>query len=109
MRVSSADWFKAGVARQRAGPTSIGIAPRACAILNKLLLLLLLLSGCAGGRIVRGTPTLTPPTTEAYAKPKPTPPGTTARPRTVFAPLPKHPLQAKSPQKNTSLSLSEPR
>ena len=25
--VSSADWFKAGVARQRAGPTSLGIAP----------------------------------------------------------------------------------
>ena len=28
--------------RQRVGPTSSGIAPRACAILNKLLLLLLL-------------------------------------------------------------------
>ena len=25
--VSSADWFKAGVARQRGGPTSLGIAP----------------------------------------------------------------------------------
>ena len=43
MRVSSAEWFKAGVALQRAGPTSLGIAPRACTILNKLLLLLLLL------------------------------------------------------------------
>ena len=32
----------AGVARQRAGPTSLGIAPRACTILNKLFLLLLL-------------------------------------------------------------------
>ena len=40
MRVSSADWFKAGVARQRADPISLGIAPRACTILSKLLLLL---------------------------------------------------------------------
>ena len=40
---SSADWFKAGVARQRADPISLGIAPRACTILSKLLLLLLLL------------------------------------------------------------------
>ena len=38
MRVSSADWFKAGVARQRADPISLGIAPRACTILSKLLL-----------------------------------------------------------------------
>ena len=36
-------WFKAGVARQRLGPTSLGIAPRAYTILNKLHLLLLLL------------------------------------------------------------------
>ena len=43
MRISSADWFKAGVARQRVGPISLGIAPRACMILSKLLLLLLLL------------------------------------------------------------------
>ena len=43
MRISSADWFKAGVARQRVGPISLGIAPRACTILSKLLLLLLLL------------------------------------------------------------------
>jgi hypothetical protein len=43
VRVSSANWFKAGVARQRVGPTSSGIAPRACMILNKLLHLLLLL------------------------------------------------------------------
>ena len=43
MRVSSADWFKAGVARQRVGPISLGIATRACTILSKLLLLLLLL------------------------------------------------------------------
>ena len=42
MRISSADWFKAGVARQRVGPISLGIAPRACMILSKLLLLLLL-------------------------------------------------------------------
>ena len=34
---------KAGVARQRVGPTSLGIASRACTILNKLLLFLLLL------------------------------------------------------------------
>ena len=34
---------KAGVARQRAGPISLGISPRACTILSKLLLLLLLL------------------------------------------------------------------
>ena len=27
VRVSSADWFKAGVARQRVGPISLGIAP----------------------------------------------------------------------------------
>jgi hypothetical protein len=27
VRVSSADWFKAGVARQRADPISLGIAP----------------------------------------------------------------------------------
>ena len=27
MRVSSADWFGAGVALQRVGPTSLGIAP----------------------------------------------------------------------------------
>ena len=32
-----------GVARQRGGPISLGIAPRACTILNKLLLLILLL------------------------------------------------------------------
>ena len=38
MRVSSADWFKADVARQRVGPISLGIAPRACTILSKLLL-----------------------------------------------------------------------
>ena len=38
VRVSSADWFKAGVARQRVGPTSSGIMPRACTILSKLLL-----------------------------------------------------------------------
>ena len=31
-----------GVARQRVGPTSLGITPRACTILNKLLLLFLL-------------------------------------------------------------------
>ena len=37
--VSSADWFKAGIARQRVGPISLGIAPRACTILSKLLLL----------------------------------------------------------------------
>ena len=43
MRISSADWFKAGVARQRVVPISLGIAPRACMILSKLLLLLLLL------------------------------------------------------------------
>ena len=43
VRVSSADWLKAGVARQRVGPISLGIAPRACTILSKLLLLLLLL------------------------------------------------------------------
>ena len=43
MRVSSADWFKAGVARQRVDPISLGIAPRACTILSKLLLLLLVL------------------------------------------------------------------
>jgi hypothetical protein len=35
--------LKAGVARQRVGPISLGIAPRACMILSKLLLLLLLL------------------------------------------------------------------
>ena len=40
---SWADWFKAGVARQRVGPISLGIAPRACMIQSKLLLLLLLL------------------------------------------------------------------
>ena len=28
MRISSADWFKAGVARQRADPISLGISPR---------------------------------------------------------------------------------
>ena len=39
MRVSSADWFKAGVARQRADPISLGIASRACTILSELLLL----------------------------------------------------------------------
>ena len=39
VRVSSADWFKAGVARQRVGPTSSGIAPRAYTILNRVLLL----------------------------------------------------------------------
>ena len=44
MRISSADWFKAGVARQRADPISLGISPRACTILSKLLLLLLLLA-----------------------------------------------------------------
>jgi hypothetical protein len=33
VRISSADWFKAGVARQRVGPISLGIAPRACMIL----------------------------------------------------------------------------
>ena len=43
MRVSSGDWFKAGVAQQRVGPISLGIAPRACTILSKLLLLLLFL------------------------------------------------------------------
>ena len=43
MRVSSADWFKAGVARQRVDPILLGIAPRACTILSKLLLLLFLL------------------------------------------------------------------
>ena len=43
MRISSADWFKAGVARQRVGPISLGIAPRACTILSKLLLLLFFL------------------------------------------------------------------
>ena len=43
MRISSADWFKAGVARQRDDPISLGISPRACTILSKLLLLLLLL------------------------------------------------------------------
>ena len=43
VRISSADWFKAGVARQRVGPISLGIAPRACMILSKLLLLLLFL------------------------------------------------------------------
>ena len=31
------------LARQRVGPISLGIAPRACTILSKLLLLLLLL------------------------------------------------------------------
>ena len=44
MRISSADWFKAGVARQRVDPISLGIAPScvyegACTILSKLLLL----------------------------------------------------------------------
>ena len=34
---------EAGVARQCVGPTSLGIAPRACTILNKFLLLLLFL------------------------------------------------------------------
>ena len=43
MRISSPDWFKAGVARQRADPISLGISPCACTILSKLLLLLLLL------------------------------------------------------------------
>ena len=47
VRISSADWFKAGVARQRVGPISLGIAPRACMILSKLLLLLLLLLATA--------------------------------------------------------------
>ena len=49
MRISSADWFKAGVARQRVGPISLGIAPRACTILSKLLLLLLLCVSVVGG------------------------------------------------------------
>ena len=44
VRFSSADWFKAGVARQRAGLISLGIAPRTCTILSKLLLLLLAFS-----------------------------------------------------------------
>ena len=55
MRVSSADWFKAGVARQHVGPISVGIAPGACTILSKLLLSLVL-----GGEELRGenyTPT----------------------------------------------------
>jgi hypothetical protein len=39
LRISSADWFKAGVARQRVGPISFGIAPRA-SMISKLLLLL---------------------------------------------------------------------
>jgi hypothetical protein len=30
--------FKAGIAGQRVGPTSLGIALRACTILNKILL-----------------------------------------------------------------------
>ena len=38
MRISSADWFKAGVARQRVGPISLGIAPRACTILSTVRL-----------------------------------------------------------------------
>ena len=50
VRISSADWFKAGVARQLVGPISLGIAPRACMILSTLLppslLLLLLLLAC---------------------------------------------------------------
>ena len=32
--VSSADWFKADVARQRAGPTSLGILPRTAIALS---------------------------------------------------------------------------
>ena len=39
--VSSADWFKAGVARKLAGPTSLGIAPPR--VYDSELLLLLLL------------------------------------------------------------------
>ena len=42
VRVSLADWFKAGVARQRVGPISLGLAPSACTILSKLLLLVLI-------------------------------------------------------------------
>ena len=37
LRGSSADWFKAGVARHRVGPTSLGLELRACTIRNKLL------------------------------------------------------------------------
>ena len=43
MQVLLADWFEDVVARHRVGPTSLGMAPRACTILNKLLLKLLLL------------------------------------------------------------------
>ena len=50
----SADWFKAGVARQRVGPISLGIAPRACMILSKLLLLTADLS--TDGERTRGQP-----------------------------------------------------
>ena len=49
MRISSADWFKAGVARQRVGPISLGIAPRACMILSKLLLFAWQRGGQCGG------------------------------------------------------------
>ena len=57
MRISSADWFKAGVARQRVGPISLGIAPRACMILSKLLLLLLLLpSNASSLRTIKPLP-----------------------------------------------------
>jgi hypothetical protein len=41
VRASWTDWFKAGIARQGIGPSPLGIAPHACTILNKLLLLLL--------------------------------------------------------------------
>ena len=56
MRISSADWFKAGVARQRADPISLGISSRACTILSKLLLLLLVQEGANGkDRSMAGT------------------------------------------------------
>ena len=35
-----ADWFKAGVARQRADPISLGISPRACTILSNACMIL---------------------------------------------------------------------
>ena len=49
----SADWFKAGVAPQRVVPTSLGIAPGACTILNKVLVLLVVLlpPHCFGGGV----------------------------------------------------------
>ena len=70
MRISSADWFKAGVARQRVGPISLGIAPRACMILSKLLLLLLLLQfDCGWSLLCHGTAEKWGGVTSGCAKP----------------------------------------